>query len=232
MYEEAIDAKPFPRGMLIAVAAMVGLSILFAASASLWDFGATRIEYAPVTDSRDLVFKDLKNGSVGVVDAAGQQQIAEVKPGQDGFVRVVMRSMARDRAVRGVGSDVAFRLARLDGLPRPPAGGRQPILGKEDHGPEHQHKAGTPTMGGIAIVGAAFIGWVAAHVRRATTWPSMKCASSAVNSGAMLIVISTLATVVRVSANMKQVNITAHSTPPTSHLNDPQVFVRFFQKPC
>lgn len=42
----------------------------------------------------------------------------------------------------------------------------QPILGKEDHGPEHQHKAGTPTMGGIAIVGAAFIGWVAAHVRR------------------------------------------------------------------
>ena len=42
----------------------------------------------------------------------------------------------------------------------------QPILGKEDRGPEHQHKAGTPTMGGIAIVGAAFIGWIVAHVRR------------------------------------------------------------------
>ncbi len=29
----------------------------------------------------------------------------------------------------------------------------QPILGKEDHGPEHHmHKQGTPTMGGIAIV--------------------------------------------------------------------------------
>ena len=39
----------------------------------------------------------------------------------------------------------------------------QPILGKEDRGPEHQHKQGTPTMGGIAIVGAAFIGWVAAQ---------------------------------------------------------------------
>lgn len=112
MREEAIDAKPFPRGMLIAVAAMIGLSILFAAAASLWDFGATRIDYAPVTDSRDLVFKDLQNGSVGVVDAAGQKQIAEVKPGHDGFVRVVMRSMARDRAVRGVGADVPFRLAR------------------------------------------------------------------------------------------------------------------------
>ncbi len=112
MHEEAIDAKPCPRGMLIAVAAMVGVSILFAASASLWDFGATRIAYAPVTDTRDLVFKDLKNGSVGVVDAGRNEQIAEVKPGHDGFVRVVLRSMARDRTVRGASADVPFRLAR------------------------------------------------------------------------------------------------------------------------
>ncbi len=42
----------------------------------------------------------------------------------------------------------------------------QPILGKEDHGPEHHmHKQGTPTMGGIAIVVAALVGWLVAHVR-------------------------------------------------------------------
>jgi phospho-N-acetylmuramoyl-pentapeptide-transferase len=42
----------------------------------------------------------------------------------------------------------------------------QPILGKEDHGPTHHlPKQGTPTMGGLAIVVAAFIGWVVAHVR-------------------------------------------------------------------
>ncbi|MGI9053380.1 MAG: phospho-N-acetylmuramoyl-pentapeptide-transferase [Ilumatobacteraceae bacterium] len=42
----------------------------------------------------------------------------------------------------------------------------QPILGKEDLGPEHHMaKQGTPTMGGIAILAAAFIGWVVAHVR-------------------------------------------------------------------
>jgi len=42
----------------------------------------------------------------------------------------------------------------------------QPILGKEDHGPEHHMaKGGTPTMGGLAIVVAAFIGWFVAHVR-------------------------------------------------------------------
>ena len=43
----------------------------------------------------------------------------------------------------------------------------QPILGKEDRGPEHHMaKQGTPTMGGIAIITAAFVGWVVAHVRR------------------------------------------------------------------
>jgi phospho-N-acetylmuramoyl-pentapeptide-transferase len=42
----------------------------------------------------------------------------------------------------------------------------QPILGKEDHGPDwHMTKQGTPTMGGLAIVVAAFVGWAVAHVR-------------------------------------------------------------------
>ena len=42
----------------------------------------------------------------------------------------------------------------------------QPILGKDDLGPEHHMaKQGTPTMGGLAIVGAAFAGWLVAHVR-------------------------------------------------------------------
>ena len=42
----------------------------------------------------------------------------------------------------------------------------QPILGKEDLGPtHHNYKQGTPTMGGVAIVVSAFVGWAVAHVR-------------------------------------------------------------------
>jgi phospho-N-acetylmuramoyl-pentapeptide-transferase len=42
----------------------------------------------------------------------------------------------------------------------------QPILGREDRGPEHHMaKQGTPTMGGLAILVAAGVGWMAAHVR-------------------------------------------------------------------
>ena len=42
----------------------------------------------------------------------------------------------------------------------------QPILGAEDRGPQHHmHKQGTPTMGGIGILLAAFLGWVIPHSR-------------------------------------------------------------------
>jgi putative photosynthetic complex assembly protein len=112
VHEDAIDAKPFPRGMLIAAGAMIGLSLILAASARLWDFGATRVVYAPVVEQRDLMFADAANGSVDVIDAGEKQLIAELKPGQDGFVRVVMRSMARDRTVLGGLPDKPFRLAR------------------------------------------------------------------------------------------------------------------------
>lgn len=58
-----------------------------------------------------------------------------------------------------VGTRFLIRLFRERGL-------GQPILGKEDRGPEHHMaKQGTPTMGGLAIIAAAFIGWLVAHVR-------------------------------------------------------------------
>jgi phospho-N-acetylmuramoyl-pentapeptide-transferase len=42
----------------------------------------------------------------------------------------------------------------------------QPILGSEDNGPvHHMKKQGTATMGGLAILVSAFIGWLVAHLR-------------------------------------------------------------------
>ena len=45
----------------------------------------------------------------------------------------------------------------------------QPILGPEDRGPDHQHKAGTPTMGGLAIVAVG---------RSSATWSLTSAAAS------------------------------------------------------
>ena len=45
-------------------------------------------------------------------------------------------------------------------------GAGQPILGREDLGPEHHmKKQGTPTMGGLAIIVSALVGWLVAHLR-------------------------------------------------------------------
>jgi phospho-N-acetylmuramoyl-pentapeptide-transferase len=47
-------------------------------------------------------------------------------------------------------------------------GQSQPILLQNAENlavPQHQHKAGTPTMGGLAILGAALIGYLVSHVR-------------------------------------------------------------------
>lgn len=44
----------------------------------------------------------------------------------------------------------------------------QPILVKDAHNlavPEHTHKRGTPTMGGVAIIGSAAVGYVVSHLR-------------------------------------------------------------------
>ncbi len=49
---------------------------------------------------------------MGVLAAADKRLLAELEPGQSGFVRVVMRSLARDRLVRGIGSGEPFRITR------------------------------------------------------------------------------------------------------------------------
>jgi phospho-N-acetylmuramoyl-pentapeptide-transferase len=61
----------------------------------------------------------------------------------------------------------------------------QPI--RED-GPEgHQKKAGTPTMGGVAIVGAAFLGYMVAHFRSGVifTYTGLVVMASIVAAGAV-----------------------------------------------
>lgn len=114
---EHIDEKPFPRGALIGGALLIGATLVFATVARLTDIGATRMAVAPATEMLDVKFADLENGSVGVIKAGTEEMIAELKPGESGFVRVVLRGLARDRMALGLGPEQPFRIARhTDGL--------------------------------------------------------------------------------------------------------------------
>jgi putative photosynthetic complex assembly protein len=71
------------------------------------------IDPAAVSRSLDLAFRDLPDGSVMVVDATTGQDIQVIAPGGGGFVRVTMRSYARERMQRGLSDATPFHLAEM-----------------------------------------------------------------------------------------------------------------------
>lgn len=103
-----------PKGALIGAALLVLFTMAFAATARLTDFGATRLEVGPAAESISLRFSDLENGAVGVIDADTGRTIETLTPGHNGFVRVVVRAFAYDRAKAGIGPEAPFRLMRLE----------------------------------------------------------------------------------------------------------------------
>lgn len=110
-----IDTEPFPRFALIAAAVLIAGSITAAAAARYADANASpaaQSENVAPLSARDLTFFDMENGSVEVRDAAGTQVLFVAEPGTNGFIRGVMRGMARDRRSRGIGQEPAFRLAQ------------------------------------------------------------------------------------------------------------------------
>jgi putative photosynthetic complex assembly protein len=70
---------------------------------------------ADVVAKKTLQFRDLPNGAVGVISADNGQMITQVE-GQAGFVRGILRALARDRRIRQISGDDAFELiSRADG---------------------------------------------------------------------------------------------------------------------
>lgn len=63
-------------------------------------------------ESRRLAFRDMQDGSVQVIDADSSQAVATLHGEGDGsgFVRGVMRGLARDRRMRGIGAEPPFEL--------------------------------------------------------------------------------------------------------------------------
>ncbi|MBV9825806.1 MAG: phosphonate-binding protein [Alphaproteobacteria bacterium] len=102
-----------PRGALLGAAALIALTLGSIGASRLAGVTTSPLPDAPAVASRDLRFDDAVNGAIAIRDAATQQQIATVQPGNGGFVRGALRGLARDRKRDGLGSDIAFRLSRL-----------------------------------------------------------------------------------------------------------------------
>lgn len=97
---------------LICALLLVSTAFVLAVVARQTGIGATRMVEPPVVASVDLAFEDQQDGTIRVQAAGGKGKGLVLPRGQDGFVRVAIRSMVRDRRLAGVESEQPFRLSR------------------------------------------------------------------------------------------------------------------------
>jgi putative photosynthetic complex assembly protein len=98
----------FPRAVLVAAACVVGLVLLMVATLRLSGFDPAQAPGA-VAAERRLVFTDTPDGAVQVKDAVSGEQVARMT-GEQGFLRGVLRGLARERRALGVPSEAPYIL--------------------------------------------------------------------------------------------------------------------------
>lgn len=103
-----------PKAWIVSACALVAFSIASVSLVRLTGMGGTQLTLPAAIESRDLQFADGKDGAVLVYDASDHRLIEELAPGSNGFVRVVLRGLARERRLNDVGAEPAFRLTRYE----------------------------------------------------------------------------------------------------------------------
>jgi putative photosynthetic complex assembly protein len=113
-------AQPLNRGMRIpkslALIAVGGLAALILFVADYVDSGKlTREADAQAVITKQLRFEDRSDGSIAVISAS-DGRVVKVIEGEAGFVRGILRAMARERRIKEVNQTIPFELiARADG---------------------------------------------------------------------------------------------------------------------
>jgi len=110
---EAIHETMLPRGALFAAASLVVFSLAAVTMVRLTGVGSIHMALPAAVESRDLQFEDGKDGAVLVYDARDRRLVDTLAPGSNGFVRVVLRGLARERRLSEIGAQPPFRLTRF-----------------------------------------------------------------------------------------------------------------------
>ncbi len=97
---------------LLAAGGLVLFALVAATGSRLTGVGDVRMTLPAAVESRDLRFEDGKGGTVLVYDASSRELIDTIAPGTNGFVRVVLRGLARERKLGDLGQEPPFRLTR------------------------------------------------------------------------------------------------------------------------
>ncbi|MEE4185891.1 MAG: photosynthetic complex assembly protein PuhC [Gammaproteobacteria bacterium] len=101
-----------PRSVLFSAGALVLFALVAAALSRNTDVGASRVATPEVVGQVRVRFADGSDGSVMVMDADSDALVVRLEPGTNGFVRGVMRGLARERRQNEVGQNAAFEIAK------------------------------------------------------------------------------------------------------------------------
>lgn len=109
---EPKNIPAFPKAPLYAVFAIIVFTLVSVTIVQLTGTGGTPRSTATAAKVRDLRFVDRNDGSVAIIDMASNAEVGELAKDEEGFVRGILRSMARERRANGVGNEPPLRLTR------------------------------------------------------------------------------------------------------------------------
>ena len=116
---QAVDRQSFPRLPLAGAIALVAVTLALVAASRI--AGPAPAAAPEAMAAMDLAFEDRAGGHIHVRNASTGALIDEIAPGEDGFLRGVLRGLARERRAHGIGAETPFRLERH-------AGGRLAVI--------------------------------------------------------------------------------------------------------
>lgn len=108
----SVEDRVLPRGALIGAAALVGASLVLVIGARLTGYQPDQPAPSSVVASSNLRFLDRPDGAIAVYAVPDGRLVDTLAPGTNGFVRGVLRGLARDRRADHVSSEPPFRLTR------------------------------------------------------------------------------------------------------------------------
>jgi putative photosynthetic complex assembly protein len=103
-----------PRIPVLGAAALVVFAIVSVLAVNLFGSVEPRPPEGLVVETRALNFVDGSDGSVIVRDADSGRTVRVLDPGTNGFVRGMLRGLARERRIAGAGEDAPFELLKLE----------------------------------------------------------------------------------------------------------------------
>ena len=111
-------ADMLPRGTLIIAGALVLFALGVTSAVRIAGYAPAaspvlmrQAEHVAPVRSRDLRFTDRADGAVVIEDVKSGGTASVIEPGQQtGFIRGVMRGLARERHMRGIGNGPPFTL--------------------------------------------------------------------------------------------------------------------------